>query len=393
MTSRASIPDTPRVISPTPSAESSSAADSYFPPTTRSSTKRRTGGIKPVTSPPSEQSDDGATSDPDLRRSRSRDREETHRRMSGRGKRPSKRSIQSPSTPINGAPKTPNGKPIQPNGYLTPFSSVSPFGSRSPSPLGLIPLHKDWRRFIHKHEVPRKILHVSIGFFTLALYSRNYQTSQIHPPLFYALVPIAATDLLRHNWPPFNRFYVRVLGAFMREGEVHDKYNGVIWYLLGAWAALRFFPKDVGVMSIVLLSWCDTAASTVGRWLGRYTPRVRRGKSLAGSLAAFAVGVGAAAAFWGWWAPLCEAAGVQDTDAFAFQRRLSLPQSVRGLLGWKEGEGEVTGGAAVGLMSVVAGLVVSLSEAVDIGGLDDNITIPILCGIGLVGFLKVFGNA
>ena len=247
---------------------------------------------------------------------------------------------------------------------------------------------------IHRHEIPRKALHVSIGFLTLGLYTRGSQPASIHPVLLYALVPIGSIDLLRHNWPSFNRLYIRVMGAFMRESEAYDKYNGVIWYLLGAWAVLRFFPKDVGAISVVLLSWCDTAASTFGRLYGRYTPRLRRGKSLAGSVAAFTVGVMTAAAFWGWIAPRYEDVAVNVGDnTFAFQGRLGLPEQVRGLLGWNEEQSTAGGGVALGVMSVVAGLVASVSEAVDIFGWDDNVTIPVLCGVGLWGFLKVFGAA
>ncbi|KAL9057422.1 MAG: hypothetical protein Q9162_002367 [Coniocarpon cinnabarinum] len=395
MTTRpAPVPATPRVISPTPSAEGSS--EGYFPPTTRSASKRQhSDRPQPLTPSSNPSNDSDQNSDPDeARRSRSRSRSVPRRASNRNLRRPAgKLTPKDSANALNGAPKTPNGT-VPPNGYLSPFSA-SPFGSRSPSPLGLIPLHKNWRRAIHKHEIPRKILHVSIGFVVLALYARGLQTSQIHGPLLYALVPITSVDILRRNWPPFNRVYVRVMGAFMREAEVHDKYNGVIWYLLGAWAATRFFPKDVGVMSIILLSWCDTAASTVGRWLGRYTPRVRKGKSLAGSLAAFTVGVTSAALFWGLWAPWCESKGVESegANAFAFQGVLSLPQRISGMLGWTQQETEIGGGVAVGVMSVVAGLVASVAEAIDVGGLDDNVTIPILCGIGLMGFLKVFGSA
>ena len=84
----------------------------------------------------------------------------------------------------------------------------------------------------------------------------------------------------------------------MRESEV-DGWNGVISYLLGAWIVLRFCPKDVGVVSVLLLSWCDTAASTFGRLWGHRTWRVRKGKSLAGTIAACVTGVLTAAFFWG----------------------------------------------------------------------------------------------
>jgi len=218
--------------------------------------------------------------------------------------------------------------------------------------------------------------------------------SSIHPILLTFLVPITFTDLVRHNWPSFNRFYISVLGAFMRESEAHDKYNGVIWYLLGTWISARFFPKDVGVVSIMLLSWCDTAASTVGRRYGRYTPQVRRGKSLAGSLAAFVVGVSTALVFWGWLGPRYSISGAANNtgvSAFAFTGRLSLPQTVHSTLGVHMAP--VSGAMALGAMSLWAGFVASTSEAIDLFGWDDNVTIPILSGLGLWSFLKIFGGA
>jgi len=200
-----------------------------------------------------------------------------------------------------------------------------------------------------------------------------------------ALVPVASVDYLRHTFPSFNRFYIRVLGALMRESEV-DGWNGVIWYLLGAWTVLRFMPKDVGVMGVLLLSWCDTAASTFGRLYGRYTPRIRRGKSLAGSAAAALVGVITAGMFWGWAAPRFG----HDED-FLFRGELRLPEVVREGLGWKgEGQGTLGGWAALGIVSLWSGFVASASEVVDVFGWDDNLTIPVLSGLGLWGFFKVF---
>jgi diacylglycerol kinase (CTP) len=285
------------------------------------------------------------------------------------------------------------------NGYLSPDSAYPRgFGSaywrnlsRSPSPLGLIPIHREWRIFIHKHEIPRKFLHVSIGFATLFLYWRGVQTSQIHPYLLGALVPIFATDLIRFQWPAFNRFYIRMLGGFMRESEAHDKFNGVIGYLAGLWVTLRFCPKDVAVMSVLLLSWCDTAASTFGRLWGKYTPRIRRGKSLAGSLAAFAVGVVTAGLFWGVLAPLTDPTFNTGENAFAFQGTLTLPAPVRDQFHLGLREATISGWPALGVLSFASGLTASVSEAIDLWGLDDNLTIPILSGIGLGGFLWVFG--
>lgn len=304
---------------------------------------------------------------------------------------PAPRSATRPSIipgPSNGKGKAAN------NGHLSPTSASPGWNwgdiSRSPSPLGLIPIHRQWRTFVHRHEVPRKLLHVSIGFFTIWLYVSGVQTGSIPPYLMSALIPIATVDYLRHTYPSLNRLYVRIVGALMRESE-YNGWNGVIWYLLGAWIVLGFFPKDVGVMGVLLLSWCDTAASTVGRAYGRYTPRIRRNKSLAGSLAAFAVGVITAASFWGYLAPRT---GPFEDDAhwpFMFTGTLRLPEAIRNTIGLTESQGSITGGLALAVMSVWTGAVGAASEVVDIFGWDDNLTIPVLSGLGMWGFLKIFG--
>lgn len=175
----------------------------------------------------------------------------------------------------------------------------------------------------------------------------------------------------------------------MRESE-YSGYNGVIWYLLGAWSVLYFLPKDVAVVSVMLLSWCDTAASTFGRLYGRYTPRLRRGKSLAGSLAAFLVGVVTAAWFWGWVAPHTPAFPGDEQNPFMFNGVLRLPAAAANFLDLSEEQATVSGAVALGVMSIWSGFAAAGSEVIDLFGWDDNLTIPVLSGIGIWGFLKIF---
>lgn len=310
-----------------------------------------------------------------------------------------------PSSAAGRAKKKTEEEKIKPengdvDGLLSPAAAFKQAGlgssywrnlSRSPSPMGLIPIHKDFRAFIHKHEVPRKALHVSIGFVTLYLYYIGVQTSQIHPVLLTLLIPIFSVDVIRFQWPAFNDLYIRVLGPFMRESEAHDRYNGVISYLAGLWATMYFCHKDVAVMSVLLLSWCDTAASTFGRLLGKYTPKVRRGKSLAGSIACFVFGIGAAILFWGIIAPHTDPSLNRGKNAFAFTGSLHMPASSRSQLG--RNQATISGWPALAIMSFTSGLVASVSEAIDLWGLDDNLTIPVLCGLGLEVFLRIFGDA
>ncbi|KAI1843040.1 hypothetical protein JX266_010729 [Neoarthrinium moseri] len=392
------IPATPRVISPSPTPSETlldGSQDSYFGPVTRSAARRRQTGSSITPQLPIEENVD-EESDPDLRRARTRSRSPIKTRtvagLSSTTKPRSKRVAKAPEQELN---EHANGMFTTSNGHLAP-TPVSPTGwnwrdfSRSPSPLGLIPIHRHFRTLVHKHEVPRKVLHVSIGFLVYWLYVTGTQTSRVTPWLMGFLIPIATTDFLRHTYASLNRFYVKCLGAFMRESE-YSGYNGVIFYLLGAWIVLHFFPKDVAVVSVMLLSWCDTAASTFGRLYGRHTPRIRRGKSLAGSLAAFLVGVITAGWFWGWLAPRTPSFPGDELHPFMFSGSLRLPHFVTGLLGLSEEQTTISGVPALGLMSLWSGFVAAGSEVIDVFGWDDNLTIPVLSGIGIWGFLKIFG--
>ncbi|KAH7143697.1 hypothetical protein EDB81DRAFT_842922 [Dactylonectria macrodidyma] len=387
------VPSTPRVISPSPTPSEVDAHD-YSGPITRSAAQER--------------SDEDEPENPDLRRARTRSRSpigpRTVTRLTSRtstaakGSKVAKSVITEKADVVNGkangnANGNINGKAPVTNGHLAPPQPSTPLGwtwrdfSRSPSPLGLIPIHRHWRTFVHKHEVPRKVLHVSIGFFVVWLYVTGTQPSAVTPWLMAGLIPITTVDWLRHRYASFNRFYVKVLGALMRESE-YSGWNGVIFYLLGAWIVLFGFPKDVGIISVLLLSWCDTAASTFGRLWGRYTPRLRRGKSLAGSTAAFLVGVATSYFFYGWLVPTI--GPFPGDESFMFKGELSLPNTVTEAAGLSKDQATITGSLALGVMSVLSGFIASASEVVDIFGWDDNLTIPVLSGIGIWGFLKIF---
>ncbi|KAK5134548.1 hypothetical protein LTR08_006333 [Meristemomyces frigidus] len=419
------VPPTPRVISPspTPSEPPNSARDGYFP--------------QPPGAPqrsPVERREERASheEDADLIRARPRNRptplkrkQPPNRQAPTTGLSPQKAKTALPPTPTDApatarrrdAQNTPPGGPSDnssssnPNGLLSPASaypqpppaSSGPgYGSaywralsRSPSPLGLIPIHASWRHFIHRHEIPRKTLHCSIGFLALTLYAHNHQPSDIHPTLLHLLLPISLVEIIRFRWPALNNLYITLLGPLMRESEAHDRVNSTIPYLAGLYLTLRLCRKDIALLTILLLSWCDPCASTFGRLYGHHTPRLRRNKSLAGSLAAFLVGAAAAALFYAVVAPRAHAAGVasEGGNGFAFRGRLTLPAPLRRGLGCSSAQqSTLTGAPALAVVSVVAGLAASASEAVDLWGLDDNLTIPVLCGLELGGFLWAFGG-
>lgn len=199
MSQYSTIPDTPRVISPSPTPSEQASRD-YF-----ATARSRVPNQDPIT----EEND--FPEDPELARARARSRSpHVPRKPSQRMNGSSTATVDTKSKPSR---RKPDPIPIKrpedgPNAHLSPASAAMGLGreywrqlSRSPSPLGLIPIHREWRTFIHKHEIPRKFLHVSIGFVTLYLYITGAQKSAIHPPLLAALIPIFTVDFLRMRWP------------------------------------------------------------------------------------------------------------------------------------------------------------------------------------------------
>lgn len=115
---------------------------------------------------------------------------------------------------------------------------------------------------------------------------------------------------------------------------------------------------------------------------------------MAGSVAALVTGVATAGLFWGVVVPRW-----RFDEGFMFKGALRLPW-VGGRWAMSEGgrviadsgeeTGKISGYLALGIVSLWSGIVGAASEVVDLFGWDDNATIPILSGIGLWGFFKVF---
>nr|ODN90137.1 hypothetical protein L203_02060 [Cryptococcus depauperatus CBS 7841] len=255
------------------------------------------------------------------------------------------------------APSTLMGKgekPLMPAARRRRSSSVK----RKLSPGAMPTKVVDW-------EIPRKTFHSSIGFLTLYLnYLNPRSLSQLISTLTVLLVGISLTDYFRLKYPTFADVWELAVGFLMRESE-RDKVNGVVWYLLGVIWVLSLYPRDVAVVSILILSWSDTTASTIGRLWGRYTPPLPSHflgikflpfaprKSLAGFLAATVTGYLICIGFW-----------------WSGSNGRWIVLDMQGYRPWQWGLW-ATGG--------VVGVGGAIVEALDLG-IDDNLTLPILSG-------------
>ncbi|RKP32791.1 hypothetical protein METBISCDRAFT_25362 [Metschnikowia bicuspidata] len=215
-------------------------------------------------------------------------------------------------------------------------------------------------QFLMKHEIPRKVFHSLHGFITLGLYILGWSKFDAAKIVWTLFVLVFANDVVRLNFPAVNDLVLPYVRHFIRKYEA-TLWNGIVFFLAGAGLVLSYAPKDVAVVSIVLLSWADTAASTVGRAFGRYTPSVRCDKSLAGCLASAFTGLCVCYFFYGYIVPRYPEVNTTNELLWAAE----------------------TSKLNIHVFALITAFITSFSEFVDIGLVDDNFTIPVLCAICL----------
>ena len=144
----------------------------------------------------------------------------------------------------------------------------------------------------------------------------------------------------------------------------------------------------------MILSWCDTGASIFGRLFGRYTPPLPFNgklfaprKSLAGSLASASIGAFAVYIFYTYLA----ASGSEGDLSWIGQTSLkerwvgSTVQAPTRLPQLPPPRSSIS----MEKLCVVSGISAAMAEAIEIWGLDDNLTMAPLAGAMLWSFLKL----
>ncbi|KAL4071812.1 hypothetical protein V8B97DRAFT_2004415 [Scleroderma yunnanense] len=247
-------------------------------------------------------------------------------------------------------------------------------------------------------EIPRKALHSSIGFFSVYLWTSNGSREHVVIALSTALAILIPIDILRLRYRRIERLFEKCVGIFMRDSEKKTS-NGVIWYMLGVNTVLVALPLDIAVVSVLILSWADTAASTFGRLYGSRTPRLPARlpilglplaprKSLAGFIAAAITGAVVATGFWTIVGPMRSiGSGGDASSGLSWTWERGVGSSVSDV-----GNANVFGGwLGTVTIGVVVGLVTAVAEALDLGSIDDNVSLPIITGGCIWGLFKALG--
>lgn len=208
-------------------------------------------------------------------------------------------------------------------------------------------LHK--RSDLH---ILRKIWHVSTGSLGLFVFLRSEHSQQFWAGCVLALALTGFLfDIVRAKFPSFNSGVIKIIGPLMRRSE-REGISGLPFYALGVSLSLFFYQRDVAILSVMFLVFSDPLSSFFGVLYGK--DKIMPNKSLQGAVAGF-------------------------FTCYLISLFYMMNSTVLG--------------THILIFSIVAGVIGSTSELVSAFNIDDNLTIPVLSGLGMTllnYFIPVF---
>ena len=198
----------------------------------------------------------------------------------------------------------------------------------------------------------RKLWHITTGSIGLLFFTRSPQDQQ-----FWGFIVLAialsgfAIDITRARYRLINHIVIKFMGPLMRRSE-KEGMSGLPFYALGVSIALFSYQRDIAILSVMFLVFSDPLSSFFGVLYGK--DKILPNKSLQGAVAGFFV---------------CYL--------------ITLFYTMN----------HVTLGNHILIFAVLAKLIKTLSELVSAFNVDDNLTIPVLSGLGMTvlnHFVNVF---
>jgi diacylglycerol kinase (CTP) len=198
-------------------------------------------------------------------------------------------------------------------------------------------LHK--RSDLH---ILRKVWHISTGSVGLFFFVQSTLPQSFWATLILAIALAGfAIDFIRYRIPAVNTIVVGLMGPLMRRSE-REGVSGLPFYALGVSLALYFFSRDVAIVSCMFLVFSDPLSSFFGVLYGK--DKILPNKSLQGAVAGFFT---------------------------CYLITLFYAMNTTTL------------GTHLLVFSIIAGVIGAASELVSAFNIDDNLTIPVLSGLGL----------
>lgn len=198
----------------------------------------------------------------------------------------------------------------------------------------------------------RKLWHISTGSLGLFLFSRSNNEQQFWGFLVLGIALAGfVVDIARARYPMVNYLVIKFMGPLMRRSE-REGLSGFPFYALGVSLSLFFYSRHIAILSVMFLVFSDPISSFFGVLYGK--DKILPNKSLQGAVAGFFT---------------CYLITLFYTMNHA------------------------TLGNHILIFAVIAGLTGALSELISAFNIDDNLTIPVISGLGMTvlnHFVKVF---
>lgn len=194
----------------------------------------------------------------------------------------------------------------------------------------------------------RKIWHI-LGVLLLFIIFQILPIKIAQVGFVILTVVFVAIDVLRKRNTQINTFFVHIFKPIMRQHEINS-YAGTTFLFLGVMILVLLFQPMVVSLSLLFLAFADPFASYFGIRFGK--DKIYGEKTIQGFMAAYFI---------------CATL----TIGYLVYQGFSLDRVL--------------------LVGVLAGLLGALAELIPIAKLDDNLTIPVVSGMGLTGLFYLFG--
>lgn len=209
-------------------------------------------------------------------------------------------------------------------------------------------LHK--RSDLH---ILRKLWHMSTGSVGLFIFLHSNQSQNFWATLILIIALAGfSMDLVRNKVPVLNRLVIKFMGPLMRRSE-KDGVSGLPFYALGVSLSLFFYSRDIAIVSTMFLVFSDPLSSFFGILYGK--DKILPNKSLQGAVAGFFT---------------------------CYLITLFYGMNTSEL------------GTHLLVFAIISGVIGSASELVSAFNIDDNLTIPVISGLGMTllnKYVTVFG--
>lgn len=149
---------------------------------------------------------------------------------------------------------------------------------------------------LNNFELNRQIFHIFLGISIVVLLKYGFLNKEFI--LFTIIIGLILSFLSRKTSIPVIQ---NLLEMFERKKEIEEfPGKGIIFYFIGSFISLLFFPQEIAMASIMVLALGDSISHLYGLHFGKIKHPLSKAKFLEGTIAGFVAGFIGALIFLPW---------------------------------------------------------------------------------------------